>query len=66
MPNQIYHSSPTPPIIYHQGKAYIGGMVHEKEGQTYDFVCPIPVLVSTAPSVELGTIESYEMEVYDE
>lgn len=26
MPNQIYHSSPTPPIIYHQGKEYIGGM----------------------------------------
>lgn len=34
-PNQIYHTSGTPPLIYYKGKAYIGGSV------SYDRTVPI-------------------------
>lgn len=34
-PNQIYHTSGTPPLIYYKGKAYIGGSVsHMAIGQS--------------------------------
>lgn len=55
--NHVYYGSGAPPIIYHQGKAYIGGMVEhiDTNGFTLELGSPTTNKLCNA----LGIIESY-------
>lgn len=54
--------------IMYKGQEFQGKIERVSEGLDVDFYVPFPILVTdpSTPSCKIGTIESYEMEVYDE